>query len=148
MQELERWLEKVLILTLSGFVNTTLQGVPSDQIHRSNGSSQLALDFLPFATASTLTINTLKEDRHVLGRGNHICNSPKAKKPRPILCTQFCESSELGVRSDLEKKKAPKSQHFLIQCYSARATVIKCKCDLRIPLPCLKSFNDIPKVLG
>ena len=87
--------ERTLILmTLPRFVNITMQGVPSGQIHRPHGSSQLALDFLPFTTERVLSINTLKEDGHVLGRGIHIRNSTEAKKPRPILCTQFCDKSE------------------------------------------------------
>ena len=47
-----------------------------------------------------------------------------------------------------EEAKKVKSQWFLIQHCSARTTVVKCKFDLRIPLPWLKYFNIIPKVLA
>ena len=47
-----------------------------------------------------------------------------------------------------EAAKKVKSQLFLTQHFSARTTVVKCKFDLRIPLPWLKNFNIIPKVLA
>ena len=73
-----------------------------------------------------------------------------AKAQRPRHQGPFCVHSSMKPESRCKKRFGEtgkvKSQHFLIQCCSARTAIIKCKFDLRIPLPCLKYFNDIPKV--
>lgn len=84
-------------MTLLGLMNTAMQGVISEQMHCLNGSSQSELDFLPFATKKHT------KEKHVLGTGACICRTPEARKPRSILCTQFCETIE-EVRGEIWRR--------------------------------------------